>query len=133
MELFFLFFTFPVILGWFLNKDVVQQCIKKGTLAEEEEVECMPERIPDSVTDENVDVCLVRKHFTCDAWLIVEQVVDQKIKNMRWVCKSCQHDLDSGQSVVCDSCLLWFHFSCVGIVKYPKSKEWFCRTCFASA
>ena len=50
---------YAVILGWFLDKDVVQQCLRKGTLVEEEQVECVPELIPNSVADENVDICLV--------------------------------------------------------------------------
>ena len=45
----------------------MQQCLRKGTLVEEEQV---PELIPNSVADENVDICLVRKNFTYDAWLI---------------------------------------------------------------
>ena len=44
-------------------------------LIEEEDVETRPERVPDAVLDENVDVYLIRKHFFNDAWLEVTNVV----------------------------------------------------------
>ena len=43
----------------------------------------------DAVVDENVDVCLVRKYFTDDAWMIVSQVVEQKKCKMVWKCNIC--------------------------------------------
>ena len=64
-----------------MDKEFVSEVLKNGTLIREEDVECMPERIPDSVVDENVDVFMVRKHFCQDAWLVVEGVLKQKIKN----------------------------------------------------
>ena len=73
---------------------------------QEEDVECKPERLPDSVVDENVDVHLVRKYFTADAWMLVQEVVQQKSATMIWMCRSCYHDLHSERSIVCDSCLL---------------------------
>jgi hypothetical protein len=56
--------------------------------------------------DENVDVYLVRKHFSSGAWLVVEDVI--KIENNRvlWICQVCQRDLHSQPSIiVCDSVL----------------------------
>ena len=60
-----------------MDKEVVSEVLKNGTLIREEDEEYMPERIPDSV----VDVFLVRKHFCQNAWLVVEGVLKQKIKN----------------------------------------------------
>ena len=110
----------------------MESAIKKDHLIEEEEVECRPDRVPDAVVDENVDVCLVRRHFSSDAWLLVEDVVKQKSEKMTWTCHACFHDLHTKESVLCDRCLLWFHFSCVGLTRPPKSKNWFCRSCFAA-
>lgn len=125
-----------VILSWFVSKKVVDAAIKQSVLIEEEDIECRPERVPDSVADENVDVFLVRRFFTYDAWVMVESVLKHKHKKIRWVCNICHHDLHnktSGPSIACESCLLWFHFKCVGLSTQPKAKDWFCRSCHAAA
>ena len=71
----------------------MESAIKNYHLIEEEEVECRPDRVPDAVVDENVDVCLVRRHFSSDTWLLVEDVVKQKSEKMTWTCHACFHDL----------------------------------------
>ena len=53
-----------VILDWFVDPLIARAAINDDKLIEEEEVECRPEKIPCSVLDENVDVCLVR-HWFC--------------------------------------------------------------------
>ena len=58
---------------------------KASSINRKEHVECRPERITDAVVDENVDVHLIRKYFTYDAWLLVEQVVKRKQKKMTWI------------------------------------------------
>ena len=121
-------FTTIVILSWFVDKAVVTEALNNGTLIDEESVECLPEKIPDSITDENVDVHLVRKHFTSDAWSLVEEVIKVKEKLM-WICNVCHHDL-TPSSIVCNGCLLWYDFKCVGLSKQPKTRHWFCRNCW---
>ncbi len=116
---------YTVILNWFVDPPVARAAINDDKLIEEEEVECRPEKIPCSVLDENVDVCLVRQYFSSDAWKLVEEVMKNKAKNV-WVCTTCQNDLHSKQSIICESCLMWYHFSCVGLTKQPKLKNWFC-------
>ena len=53
---------FTVLLSWFVNKEVANDAIDDNLLIEEH-VECKPERIPDSVLDENVDICLIHQYF----------------------------------------------------------------------
>lgn len=120
------------MLSWFVDKEVLERAIKQRVLIEEEEVECKPERVSDAILDENVDVCLVRNHFTQDAWMVVEDVIKRKSQKIVWICHTCLHDLHSEESIICDSCLLWFHFRCVGLTKLPKLKNWFCRACYAA-
>ena len=125
-----------VMLLWFVDKKIAELALKQGVLIEEEHVECRSERITDAVADENVDVYLIRKYFTYDAWLLVEQVLKRKQKKMTWVCNACHRDLHtktSGPSIICESCLLWFHFAFVGLSKQPKTKNWFCRSCYAAS
>ena len=121
------------ILGWFVHKPVAEKVLKKHSLIEEEEVECRPEKIPNTIVDENVDVYLVRKYFSSDAWLVVEDVIKRKSKAIVWVCQVCQKDLHTQPSIICDSCLTWYHFKCVSLAKQPKSKTWFCRGCHSAA
>ena len=102
----------------------------KGQLIEEDRVECRPERIPDSVMDENIDVCLVRPYFSSDAWMLLDTVLKTKAKKMVWTCKVCHHDLHSVESIICEACLQWYHFQCIGLKTQPKARNWICRSCF---
>ena len=122
-----------VMLSWFVDRPVIENILKSDMLIEEEDVECRPEKISDSVLDENVDIHLVRQYFSSDAWALITDVLEQKIKNHVWVCHSCHHDLHSFNSINCDACLHWYHFKCVGIKNMPKFKNWFCRSCVASS
>ena len=74
---FTLFSPFIVILGWFVEKPVIQAALK-GVLIEEENVECRPEKVSNAVLDENVDIHLTRSYFSQDAWMIIEGVLWQK-------------------------------------------------------
>ena len=114
-----------------MDKTVAERAIKSDQLVEEEEVECRPEKISDAVVDENVDICLIRHLFTNDAWVMAESVLQQKSQSMTWICHLCSHDLHTEQCILCDHCLLWYHFSCVGLSRQPKSRNWFCRSCMA--
>ena len=84
----------------------------KYLLIQEESVEFRPEKLPDGVVDENVDVHL---------WLLVNYVIAQKQTNPVFVCNSCSHDLDDSPSILCNHCLLWFHITCVGLKQSPKA------------
>ena len=124
-------YKFLVILLWFVDKEVVSRVLRDSkSLIEEFEVECRPEKVPSSVLDENVDICLVRQYFSHDAWEVVEQVVLLKRNRNIWICCVCNKDLKTDDSLCCDACLLWSHYSCVGIQQAPKS-VWFCRDCYS--
>ena len=85
--------------------------MRDRSLIEEEEVERRPEMIPNAIVNENVDVFLVQKYFTSDAWLVVEDVMKRKSKTLVWICQVCQQDLHTQLSIICDSCLTWYHLS----------------------
>ena len=119
-------------MGWFVDKEIVED-VMDGVLIEEDQVECRPEKVPNAVLDENVDIHLVRSFFTEDAWLIVEDVLRRKQQSTVWICHVCQHDLHEKPSIICDACLYWYHFECVGITAQPKRKNWFCRSCSKSS
>ena len=83
-----------------------------NSLIENNEVECCPEKLLHSVLDQNVDIYLVRRFFTNDDWMVVG-VVERKRNNNIWLCPICQldfHATDSGDSLLCNSCLHWYQF-----------------------
>ena len=104
---------------------VVGRCMigHPRNVIEEEHVEVRPEQLPDAVLDENVDVNLIRKIFTQEAWLVVMDVVRQKRSKPVYVSKHCYHDLHEEPSIVCERCLSWHHLKCVGLKQAPKVKE----------
>ena len=119
------------MLRWFVEENIMEMAIKSlgKYLIEEEDVETKPERVPTAVLDENVDVHLIRKFFSNDAWLVVVNVVEQKQKNPSFICKCCYHDLHEESSVVCEHCLSWYHIKCVGLKQEPKARYWYCCDC----
>lgn len=106
-----------VMLRWFVEGKVMTAALKSPGkyLIEEQDVETRPDRVPDAILDENVDVHLIRRFFSNDAWLVVREVVKQKQENPDFMCKICYHDLHEQPSVVCDHCLSWYHMKCVGV------------------
>ena len=46
-----------------------------------------------------------------------------------WFCGVYQQDLGS-KSIICESCLVWYHQKCVSINIPPKKAPWFCHFCY---
>ena len=65
-----LYILFSFMLRWLFDDEFVKSALN-GELIEEESVECRPEVVANAVLHENVDVFLVQKYFTKDAWLLV--------------------------------------------------------------
>ena len=122
-----------VMLKWFVEVKVAEAALKNpDNLIEEESVEARPDKLPDAVLDENVDVHLVRRFFSHDAWLLVTDVVKLKQARPVYICKYCFHDLGEAASIVCEHCLEWSHMKCVGLSQGPKTRHWYCRRCHDS-
>ncbi len=118
------------MLQWFVDSCIATAALTNSEyLIDETEVEVRPENLPDAILDENVDVHLIRRFFSRDAWLTVADVVKQKQENPVFVCIYCSHDADESPSILCDHCLSWFHMKCIGLTHGPKAKNWFCRKC----
>ena len=128
----FIYFLSSVILQWFVDEDGAQAALSGEIIIEEEDVEVKPERVPASCLDENVCLESCRKYFTQDAWNAVQAVVEVIRKKPIWYCGrcTCQIKDETQSSVICESCLTWFHFSCLSLKQPPKAKMWFCRTCY---
>lgn len=121
-------FLFAVLLSWLLDPSDVKRALK-GDIIDEGMVETRPEKVNPALASENANFLRLRRYFSNDTWLLVEDVIKQLQKSSCWLCQCCNEELKDGRSIGCDACLCWFHFSCVSIKKAPKSKFWFCRTC----
>ena len=70
------------MLSWFVDQAVSIAVLKDcKELIEEKSVEVRPEGLPDAILDENVDVHLIWKYFTSDAWVLVKDVIARKTTN----------------------------------------------------
>ena len=120
------------ILSWFVDSDIAASAID-GEAIEEDEVEVRPEKVPASCLDENVYLQSCRKYCSEDAWLAITSVVEAIRVNPVWYCGRCTNPIldETESSIVCDSCLMWFHFKCLNLKQSPKSTVWFCRSCYA--
>ena len=78
------------------------------------EVEVRPNHVPSSCLDENVSLTIVQKYFSPDAWSVVCNVVNMIRKSPVWYCGRCTKAIcdETENSIVCESCLMWFHFVC---------------------
>ena len=125
-------FAYPVVLLWFVSPVVAELALLRKGLIEEDQVEIMPERVMASCLDENVCLSSCGKYFTSDAWLALEGVVTAIATNPYYFCGRCTNPIndDTENSILCDSCLIWYHYRCVNIKKQHKSKHWFCRSCY---
>ena len=119
------------MMSWFVDGEKVTNAMHNDVLIEEVDVEVRPERVPIKCLDENVCIATIRKYFTNDAWELVENVMKTMKKKQVWLCASCYVDLGNSESIVCESCLDWFHLRCVSMKKPPKKKDWFCRGCYS--
>ena len=102
------------MLSWFVDKCVAESALH-GKLIEENEVECCPEKVPNALLDENVNINLIQLCFIDDAWMIVDSVLQQKVQRPNWLYHSCNHNLAKQPSIIRDSCLQWNHLQCVGL------------------
>ena len=117
------------MLCWFVDRNIAVQAMHKEIVIEEDKVEVHPERVPMKCLDENVSINLIRKYFTFDAWKQVEMLMNVLKEKGCWNCIKCSAPLSNSESIGCDSCLDWFHLTCIGMRNPPKRKVWFCRAC----
>ena len=124
--------TYPaVILQWFVDAASAEAAVCHKIIIEEDVVEIRPEKVTPACLEPQVCVDVCRKYFTKDAWLVVKDVISTIKRDPKWYCGRCSKQIndDIESSIQCDSCLLWFHFECIGIHTKPKYKVWFCTCC----
>ena len=106
------FSLLTVMLQWFVDSQVAESALTGMKIVEECEVEVRPNKVPSSCLDENVCLRSIQKYFSPDAWSVVCNVVDTIRKGPVWYCRRCTMAIcdETENSIVCESCLMWFHF-----------------------
>lgn len=88
-----------------VDENVAKRVMNSKSYVEEEEIEVWPEYIPTAILDENIHYYLVRKYFTSDAWLAVENTIKEMKDSVTYICKVSSRDIAEDISVGCDNCL----------------------------
>ena len=113
------------ILSRLVNASAAESALGKEKLLTSSDIK--KSLIPDSLRDENsLDIQRVQIYFETTAWKTVKRAIDEK-KKCKWICFVCNKFIEDGESIECDSCLLWDHLSCTNLQKKPKTKYWFCN------
>lgn len=113
---------------WFVDTEDAENALTKNILIEESAVESRPDHVTHAILDKNVNLPLMKRFFTTNAWCIVSGVLKVKKRSCQWNCGICDVDLDTTVgdensspnktgssddkvSLICDFCLTWYHFA----------------------
>ena len=116
------------MLHWMLPDHLIKEVLQNEILECEELSGNLLEFSP-NLLDENVNWASVQKFFMKAAWIQVTDKMAELERDPKWKCGACHKDLLVSPSVVCESCLEWYHLKCVGLTVAPKKSLWFCRLC----
>ena len=112
-----------LILEWFVGKDYTTKAIKDNFIISEELVEQRPELVFSSCLNSLVNIEIIRKRCTTEAWKAIEMVYGEKRRNPIHIYETCTLDADTKEaSVMCSSCLEWQHLVMRKTETLPKSK-----------
>ncbi|GFR71393.1 LOW QUALITY PROTEIN: zinc finger SWIM domain-containing protein 1 [Elysia marginata] len=86
----------------------------------------------DFVMDMRVDVAIVKQHFESFAFDKLSDGIFNRRQSNIFSCGKCGEIDDLSQKMVmCEQCLLWFHFQCAGYRSKMKIPTWFCKSCMS--
>ncbi|CAG2252525.1 unnamed protein product [Mytilus edulis] len=122
--------TDVIILEWFVGKEIAKSAVDDGLVIKEEQVETCPEMVSTSCVDKLVNIRLIKKYCTEDAWKSINSIYCVKVELNLYICNFCKSNADAKEtSVMCSLCLQWQHLSCARLKYAPKARHWFCYTC----
>ena len=114
------------MLLWFTYEWSAGASIRQEQLISEDTIKEIDE-VSHSFKDEDVNLSIIRHHFTQSGWKAIKKLV-ATLQKVEWLCDACRQDL-SGKQVQCDSCLARMHLHCSALKQLPKTNTWFCRNC----
>ncbi|KAF7992484.1 hypothetical protein HCN44_004828 [Aphidius gifuensis] len=112
------------IMGMIFDEVLVNKVINDGYFIKNNDLS-ENTALPDCIFDENVDIKLVQKYFKRPAFTRLTKMLKSQ---HTYTCHECQNKLQDN-SIVCDGCLFWYDFFCLGIKKAPAKTSWFCQNC----
>lgn len=119
-----------IIFNWILsNKSQLTAILNGDYLVNEEDLEMRPEIINHGILDEEVNLEILKPYMTETGHQTLKKTIETKLKIENWLCKVCEVSSETSLSIVCESCLMWYHINCVGLKSVPKKKSWFCFNC----
>ena len=118
------------ILSWMLPDELVKKALSGEKIGQKEIISDV--QLSLSLLDENVNWVSVQQFFTKAVWVKVADMIAELEKNPQWKCGVCHKDISLTPSIVCESCLVWYHIKCSGLNVAPKKAEWFCQLCYAT-
>ena len=116
-----------VLLGGILIKGKVED-VTHAMQADVGDFELKPGNLPSAFLNEAASIHILKPYLTSLAWNSLKKAILQQKQLAIWNCPFCNLNTASSESIECESCLEWYHFKCVCILKKPK-KEWFCDKC----
>ena len=114
------------MLGWFVDDEAVKKATSGNKIAEEE-LTCIPKDLPSAMKDDAVDINMIRRFFDTESWMCLEAAYNSRVA-LPYQCPPCKNEVEV-DSVMCDSCLEWYHFKCEGLCKPPTTKFRYCTKC----
>jgi len=120
-----------IMLSWFVGECDREQALGGALLLDDSLVQRDHTKLAHACLDSEAELAYIKPFFTHVGWWAVQRVVQAKRKS-KWLCAVCAREI-TGDSVMCDCCLLWHDLSCIGRTTMPKTKKWFCRKCYAAA
>lgn len=86
------------------------------------------ENIPDALASEMIQADILKNFFEMNAFNHFKKIIERKRRSVEWTCKMCKGELGTGDSIECDKCLFWSHWTCVNLFEEPAN-HWFCANC----
>lgn len=93
--------------------------------------------IPDNLTDDNVNLNILRNVFENEkAFKMLKVAIEEKKNELEslntfYTCHSCNELIQTGEMVSCDGCLNWVHKNSHCSKKFRKNQkaDWLCPVC----
>ncbi|CAG2206462.1 unnamed protein product [Mytilus edulis] len=90
--------TDVIVLEWFVGKEIAKSAVDDGLVIEEEHVETRPEMVSTLCLDKLVNIRLIEKYCTKEAWKSIESIYCIKDELNLYICNFCKSDADAKET-----------------------------------
>ncbi|XP_074596809.1 uncharacterized protein LOC141851903 [Brevipalpus obovatus] len=117
------------IIVWMFGEQKSKPIINGKVQISADDLNTINDLVWQKLRNEEVDLDILDTLFESDAFQALKKKVTVQLKRKRWICRNCKKVTSSGKSILCDCCLDWLHFRCVGLTSMPKKEMWMCPDC----